>query len=88
MKGTRREKILDYREPLYDERRERAFSVTSPRSFLLNAEMSVDEDVCSTLQERPLQHDGDERLQFCSKQSGTTENPPLQSRTGIAKAFF
>ena len=54
MKGTHREKILDYREPLYGERRERAFSVTSPRSFLLNAEMSVDEDVFSALQERPL----------------------------------
>ena len=41
--------------------------------------------------ETVIAYDGSERLQIaeiCSKQSGTTENPPLQSREGIVKAFF
>lgn len=54
LKRTHHEKIPDHREPLYGEKRQKAFYVTSPLSILLNPYMPVDKDVFSTLQERLL----------------------------------
>ena len=64
LKGTHHEKILDFREPQYGAKRQSAFCVISSRSFLLNAEMSVDEDVFYTLQERPLHKTLQDKMQL------------------------
>ena len=54
MKGIRRRKILEHREPLAGEKRQRVFWVISLWSILLKAAMLVGIDVFSTLQERLL----------------------------------